>query len=305
MADILLIWVSYALLAVFLVAFVIRATRLARLPVHLRWELAPVPHEKGKAHYGGSFLEELDWWTKPRERSVVNEAAYMFQEIVFLKSVYENNRPLWWFSFPFHFGMYLLIAAAPLMVLSIALNSVGALASVSSTLGRSVPVLTGLGYVLGGVGGLGLLIIRLSVKKMKEVTTPAALFNLVLLLAVFFSGGYALWVSSGFSAGVTDAVRALLTATVPTATGGAMTLHVIVTCVFLAYLPFTPMMHFVAKYFTYHQVRWDDEPMSPGSKMEREVKGLLGQTVTWSGAHLKADGKKNWVDIATEDGTNE
>ena len=242
MADILLIWVSYALLAVFLVAFVIRATRLARLPVHLRWELAPVPHEKGKAHYGGSFLEELDWWTKPRERSVVNEAAYMFQEIVFLKSVYENNRPLWWFSFPFHFGMYLLIAAAPLMVLSIALNSVGALASVSSTLGRSVPVLTGLGYVLGGVGGLGLLIIRLSVKKMKEVTTPAALFNLVLLLAVFFSGGYALWVSSGFSAGVTDAVRALLTATVPTATGGAMTLHVIVTCVFLAYHLYSPIV---------------------------------------------------------------
>jgi nitrate reductase gamma subunit len=166
-------------------------------------------------------------------------------------------------------------------------------------------MLTGLGYVLGGVGGLGLLVIRLSVKKMKEVTTPAALFNLVLLLAVFFSGGYALWVSSGFAAGVMDAVRALLTATVPTATGGAMTLHLIVTCVFLAYLPFTPMMHFVAKYFTYHQVRWDDEPMSPGSSMEREVKGLLGQTVTWSGAHLKADGKKNWVDIATEDGPNE
>ena len=69
---------------------------------------------------------------------------------------------------------------------------------------------------------------------------------------------------------------------------------------FLAYLPFTQMMHFVAKYFTYHQVRWDDRPLEPGGSMEREVKELLQQTVTWSGPHLGANGKKNWVDIATE-----
>jgi hypothetical protein len=60
------------------------------------------------------------------------------------------------------------------------------------------------------------------------------------------------------------------------------------------------MMHFVAKYFTYHQVRWDDTPLSADSRMERKVLDLLGQPVTWSGSHLNTDGKKNWVDIATE-----
>jgi hypothetical protein len=61
------------------------------------------------------------------------------------------------------------------------------------------------------------------------------------------------------------------------------------------------MMHFVAKYFTYHQVRWEDEPLMPGSRLEKEVTDLLKQPVTWSASHLNADGKKNWVDLATEE----
>jgi hypothetical protein len=31
----------------------------------------------------------------------------------------------------------------------------------------------------------------------------------------------------------------------------------------------------------------------------RQVQELLKQPVTWAGAHLQADGKKNWVDIAS------
>ena len=305
MSGTILIWILYALIAVFVVAFVVRAVRLARLPMHLRWELAPVPHEKGKGHYGGSFFEEFEWWTKPRERSLVSEFAYMFQEIVFLKAVFENNRRLWWFSFPFHFGMYLLIAAAPLMLLGAVLTSVEASGSLWSMLARIVPILAGLGFILGAVGGIGLVVIRLTDPKMRAVTTLASMFNLILLLAVFSSGGYALLVSGGFAVEILGCIKALFSATVPVEIPVALTLHLVVTSVFLAYLPFTPMMHFVAKYFTYHQVRWDDEPMTPGSGMEREVTALLGQTVTWSGPHLKADGKKNWVDIATEEGANE
>ena len=295
MSGSILIWISYALIAVFIVAFLIRSVRLARLPVHLRWELAPVPHEKGKGHYGGSFLEEFEWWTKPRERSLVSEFAYMFQEIIFLKAVFENNRRLWWFSFPFHFGMYLLIAAAPLMLLGAVLTSVG------PALTRIVPILAGLGFLLGAFGGLGLVIMRLTDPKLKAVTTLASMFNLILLLAVFSSGGYALLVSEGFAAGMLGFIKGLATANAPAGAPAALAAHLVVTFVFLAYLPFTPMMHFVAKYFTYHQVRWDDQPMAPGSAMEREVKERLSKVVTWSGPHLKANGSKNWVDIATEE----
>ena len=301
MSGIAVVWVSYVLLAVFVLAFAARTVRLARLPMHLRWELAPVPHEKGKGHYGGSFFEEYEWWTKPRERSLVSELAYMLQEIVLLKSVYENNRRLWWFSFPFHFGMYLLIAAAPVVLLAAILTSVGSSGAVLPVLLQVVSIVAGLGFGLGTVGGLGLLLIRLADGKMRAVTTPASYFNLVLLLAVFASGGLALLGSDGFCAGILGFVKGLYTATGPVDATGIMATHFLLTFVFLAYLPFTPMMHFVAKYFTYHQVRWDDEPMTPGSSMERQVKELLGQTVTWSGPHLRADGTKNWVDIATED----
>ena len=74
---------------------------MAKLPMHLRWELSPVPHEKGKSQYGGSYLEEYDWWTKKREKSLINEAIYMGKEIFFLKGVFENNKKLWYFTCPY------------------------------------------------------------------------------------------------------------------------------------------------------------------------------------------------------------
>ena len=38
-----------------------------------------------------------------------------------------------------------------------------------------------------------------------------------------------------------------------------------------AYIPFTHMIHFVAKYFTYHTIRWDDRPNRPGGSVERKM----------------------------------
>jgi hypothetical protein len=76
--------------------------------------------------------------------------------------------------------------------------------------------------------------------------------------------------------------------------------HLVLAFLFIAYLPFTQMLHFVAKYFTYHLVRWDDGRMVPGSQMEKQVLQLLKQPVTWSAAHLQANGNKNWIDIVSE-----
>ena len=128
-----------------------------------------------------------------------------------------------------------------------------------------------------------------------------SLFNLVLLLAVFASGGYALLAMDDFVVRLSAFGRALLTADLSIKTPSVLAVHLVLALLFLAYVPFGQMMHFIAKYFTYHQVRWDDKPLAPGGRLEREVQGLLNQPVTWSGPHLKADGKKNWVDIATEE----
>lgn len=297
-----LVFVSYALLVIFVAALLLRGLKMWKQPVHLRWELAPVPHERGKGSYGGSYLEESEWWTKPREKSLTSELVYMFEEIVFLKSVWKNRRQLWWFSFPLHFGLYLLIVTAGIFILGAALKLAGVTISDWAPVRMAILALAAGGYALGTVGAVGLLITRLSSPRMRAFTSPAALFNLLLLFAVFASGGCAL-VTSQYPTGTLGATQALLTAnsdlaaTIP----GVLSAHLLLTFLFLAYLPFSQMIHFVAKYFTYHNVRWDDEPLTPGGRLEREVLELLKQPVTWSGPHLNADGKKNWVEIVTEE----
>ena len=98
--------VMYISLVVFFVGTVYKLIRIARMPLHIRWDLYPIPHEKGRGSYGGSYFEEVDWWTKPNDVSTVGELKAMGKEIFFIQSMYEHNRSLWVFSFPFHIGLY-------------------------------------------------------------------------------------------------------------------------------------------------------------------------------------------------------
>ena len=105
--------------AVFLVACAWRAAVFARAPLHLRWELYPVPHEPPeRASYGGSYLEHSEWWRHPRVSHLAGELRFMVPEILFLHALRTHNRPLWYRSFPFHFGLYLLAASMALLVLA-------------------------------------------------------------------------------------------------------------------------------------------------------------------------------------------
>jgi nitrate reductase gamma subunit len=305
MSPSILLLLSYVLLAIFVVAFVVRTVRLASFPVHLRWELSPVPHEKGKGAYGGSYLEEVDWWTKPREKDHLSEAIYMAKEILFLKALWEHNRKLWWFSFPFHFGLYLLIGAAGLLVL----GGIGAFFGITGPwagmVTRGLPLLAGVGYGLGTLGAIGLFLTRLTSDEMRNSTVPATYINLLVLLGMLSTGLWSVLTVPDFSGEVVRFAVGLLTASLPVNTAGIINAHFICAFLFLAYLPFTQMMHFVAKYFTYHEVRWDDEPVVAGSKLDRELKKLLNQPVTWAAPHVRADGKKTWIDIATDIGRPE
>ncbi len=64
----------------------------------------------------------------------------------------------------------------------------------------------------------------------------------------------------------------------------------------LVYMPFTNMMHFFAKWFTFHMVRWDDAPNLRGSNLEWEMGPLLNQPVSWSAPHIQSI--KHWADVA-------
>ncbi|MHC4605996.1 MAG: respiratory nitrate reductase subunit gamma [Planctomycetota bacterium] len=300
MTGSLLLPLSYLALAVFAVAFLYRAVRMAMLPVHLRWELAPVPHEGGeRGKYGGSYLEDFEWWTKKREKSLASEAFFMGQEIFLLKGVWEHQRSLWWSSFPFHIGLYFLVAELGLAVLGAFLGVLGV--DIGSILTPLIVLCGAAGCILGTIGAVGLILTRLTHPKYKDYTSPAAFFNLFLLLAIFVTGGLAVLTTEYYAGYVAGVPYAMMTVSTSWQIPGLLSAHVLLTLFFLAYFPFTQMMHFVAKYFLYHKVRWDDQPMPESKALEAQVKQLLGQPVTWAAPHLNADGKKNWVDIATEE----
>ena len=108
---------SYLCMIVFFLATAYLVYRQITLPAHLRWEIYPVQHEPtARAAYGGSYLEEINWWERKERRSLFNEIVYMLPEILFLRGLWKENRSLWRVSFPFHFGLYLMIGTFVLLI---------------------------------------------------------------------------------------------------------------------------------------------------------------------------------------------
>jgi len=64
-----------------------------------------------------------------------------------------------------------------------------------------------------------------------------------------------------------------------------------------AYIPFTHMSHFVAKYFAYHAVRWDDTARARSPELQRRMAEYLTFRPTWAAPHIGGDGVKTWADI--------
>ena len=301
---------SYVAVITFVAAVAYRFRKIASMPLHLRWELYPVAHEAGdKARYGGSQLEELDWWTKEKHSSLANELRYMIPEMLFLVALYEHNRKMWWRSFPFHFGLYLLIGLIGLLGLGSVLELLGVEigpAGSASVFGAIMYYLTQLvalaGLTLAMVGAVGLLQQRLTDPDLKDYTTAGHVFNLaffVLTLAVAWLTF--IFADTGFVL-TRDFIKNLITFNIGAGIGSSLLgLEIFLAVLLIAYIPLTHMSHFFLKWFTYHKVRWDDEANQVGSIIEKKIVEQCGYPVTWAAPHLKADGKKNWVDIATEE----
>ncbi|MBI5249651.1 MAG: nitrate reductase gamma subunit, partial [Desulfomonile tiedjei] len=144
--DVILLLLTYASGLVFVGAFAKKILKYATMPMHVRWELYPIPHE-GKA-YGGSFFEEIDHWKKTRHKDHFAQYRFMVPEILFIRALYEDNRPLWYWSFPFHFGLYLCLGGLALLTIGALLEILG-LSPSASALASLVQALT---QVLGVVG---------------------------------------------------------------------------------------------------------------------------------------------------------
>jgi nitrate reductase gamma subunit len=294
-----IVWhiVTLGAILIFLAIFVYRLAAIARLPVHLRWELAPIPHEKGKGGYGGSYLEEYEWWRQPRRTSRIAPIIYMLQEIFLMKGIWKNNRTLWPLSFSLHTGIYIQVITLLLQVLNAVFiigKIPGAVLDVTLTIAA---VLALAGYILGGIGAIGLILKRALDANYRPFTTFTRYFHLIFLSLVFLSGIYA-WAGTGdFARATSTFIKSVVTLDNGITVAFTLSMHIIIVLIFIIYLPLTDMVHFMAKYFTYHHVRWNDAPQD--EKMTRELRDLLSQPVGWSAAHVPAEGRKSWVETTS------
>lgn len=276
-----------------------KAIHYARMPLHLRWELYPVAHEKKKAAYGGSYFEELDWWTKPREVSKLGEVKTIAEEVLTLKQVREHNPGLWLPSLLFHYGLYLLFALGGALLVGAIPGMRGLPLLWRLGGGRALALWCSVGLTLATLGGLGLLLRRLANDGLRRASTPADFLHLELLLAVFFaSWGSLLWADPHLTVAARFA-QGLVTFAPVTGVPAWFVAQVLLLGLFLAYLPWSHMTHFFAKYFTWHSVRWDDAP-NLGGKYDQRVQKLLMLPISWSAPHIKGDGRKTWADVVVE-----
>jgi nitrate reductase gamma subunit len=230
----------------------------------------------------------------------------MGEEIILLKGVYESNRPLWIWTLPFHLGLYLLVIGVGLLLFgAIAQNIIGTPLEEGAGFWRFCHNLTGLvmwvGLVLSAIGTLGLLFRRLFDPKLKGYTPPAAILNLLFMLAIFVVGIVARATLDPSAAVLRAAVADLVTFRAPaTALPGLITAEMIMFAVFVAYMPFTFMSHMYMKFFTYHMVRWDDHPRRPGEPTDPRLMEYLKYPVSWSAKHVTKGKHKTWADVVLD-----
>lgn len=301
---------SYLCIAVFALATAYRIYRQFSLPVHVRWEIYPVQHEPAaKVAYGGSYMEEIDWWEKKREQSLLSELRYMVPEILFIRGLWKENRCLWLVSFPFHFGLYLMIATFVLLMVHAGFTLSGATVFAAGSALRTfldglIAIMGWMGLILGNIGSLGLLYKRWTDPELRNYSSPIDYFNILFILIFFLSA----FVSSLSGNPLLEDARAY---TLGLMTGGrspapympgqsaAGVVAIVSASLLAAYIPLTHMSHMFMKYFLYHNVKWDDAPNRPGSRIEAAILENLGLKPTWAAKHIGADGQKSWRDIAS------
>ncbi len=294
---------TYLAVVLFIILVISKIVKYYSTPVHVRWELYPVAHETDRNKYGGSYYEEEGWWKKKVKKNHLAEFWVMFEEIFFLKGVYHNNKKLWFFSFPFHLGLYLIVGTFFLIFASAILDitAVINLNNIQTAFGNILTIITDIcGYAglgLTFIGCIGLIIQRLSDKKFKFYNAPMDFVNLIFILVLDVSISLTLVFSNPSFILSKLYAKNLLTFSFANIPDTLFIVHIILISFFLLYFPITRMMHLFAKYFTYHNVRWEDEANVKGGKLEKRIKEALNFGVSWSAPHMKTG--KTWAEVAT------
>jgi len=280
---VLLGWFS---LFVFVLGTAYKAVKYYIMPLNLRWEVYPVPHEtKEKRHYGGSYMEEVDWVKKPRHTSLIGEITEMGSEILFLKKIWKyNSYNIWPFSLAMHWGIYLLFFWIFLLMAGIVLET--------DVIYKTTGIIGIAAFILGTFGCLMLIIRRITNKELNLYTEPVEYFNLSLLLSIFITGIISWFIDPSFLYS-RRYIKGIITFNLPPILP-VVVLNFILFEAFLIYMPFSKYLHFVAKYFNFHQSLWDDAFKVKDSEIDKRIIKQLSYNIKWAGPHVVPD--KSWLE---------
>ena len=271
--------IFYGSIVFCVIASVVRIVRYANAPLHLRWEL-----------YRGSSVYELsDWWTKTHI-GFKDKLKSVVLDILSLREYYHRNRGFWYVLYIFHIGLYLLVLWHIWLF-------VGAV-----TIDIEAAPLWGLvwGGVASGlvfIGGAGILIKRITDEKLKVYYPRIHYFKWAFILITLAGAFYSVQFFFGASMpAVMEYVKSQLSFELEHKLHPPLVpaLHVLFLSPWLIYLPLGHIMQLFFRY--YHELRWDHVPNLRGSDIERRVKKLLSQPVTWSASHIQSG--KRWSEVA-------
>lgn len=302
---------AYLACACFVILAIIRThTYLKDSPLHIRWELYPIPHEGPKKYsYGGSYMEETDWWTKKRHVDHWMDIKAIFEEVLLLKATWEHNKPLWLRTFPFHWGMYFLMGGTILLNFIVILQLCG----LSPNNGFMIFLLNivnaismiGAFGILGG--GLGLIQLRrTNYNGLGKYTAMEQWLNLWSFV-IFALLTLCAWTFNASYAEVARQFMYNLYTCHFTALGSFwFVLNMLAGYCVLVWIPVTNMRHLIMKYWMYHDIRWGDEATVWSRHNQEIIPDLLHYKTTWSADHISEDGKnKDWVEVATSNPTDQ
>jgi len=292
-------FLTYFSILFFVSGSIAKAIRYGRQPLHLRWELYPIGHQVGH-ETKGSYLGSLDWRTRQLHRNFWREIAYMATEIFLFKKLYYGNKGLWYFTFLFHTGLFLLVSWILLLLIGALivphLKSTTELSLAEVQIILHMTIVTGVaGFVFSIAGCIGLLLRRIFNVNLRAYMAPAQYFNLSFILAILLSGLYSWYFYDPAFNIAREFVRSLIVFGPVANMNPAMSIGIVLLSLFLVYVPFTTMMHGLAKYFTYHRVLWDDLPNLCGTDIEKKIGKLLNQPIGWSARHIQS--VERWSDI--------
>jgi nitrate reductase gamma subunit len=267
--------ILYIAFSLFLIGITIRILRIATMPVHVRWELYPMPE------------------------GVVGKIRVMMSEVLLLRGLYEHHRRLWLWSWLFHASLYLLIGLAVLsLVASLTVHVRSSITLLIAIL--SVPV-----FACGTAGTGALIAARLLSRRIRHYTSFADLFNLGLLFAIFLTGLMHVLVQPAAAGIMIGQSGNLLRQNPAPALHPVGAAHLCLIAFFAAYFPFTQMAHAVLKYFTYHSVLWDDRSADRIPQYADRLKRYLAFPVSWAAPHIQGEKRKaSWTDVVTENDIN-